>query len=104
MHFVLRKPSKTVLKREKSDSGKSLPLCQKYEKLSKDQIDICKECEFRYICTDCRAYIEDPENIYSKPLKCGYDPATNQWQEWSENPLKHKTIGFYKLKDLFTTK
>jgi len=104
MHFIPCQANKFVVKKEKKEFIKSLPLCQKYWKLSKDQIDICRECEFRYVCTDCRAYIEDPENIYSKPLKCGYDPATNQWQEWSENPLKHKTISFYKLKDLFTTK
>jgi len=44
--------------------------------ISKDQIEICKDCEFRYICTDCRAYIKNPDNIYSKPEKCPYDPYT----------------------------
>jgi SPASM domain peptide maturase of grasp-with-spasm system len=34
----------------------------------KDQIKICKDCEFRYICTDCRAYVEDPQDeIHSFP-------------------------------------
>ena len=42
--------------------------------ITKDQVSVCKDCEFRYICTDCRAYVEKPENNYSKPLKCGYDP------------------------------
>lgn len=37
-------------------------------------------CEFRYICIDCRAYLVAPENIYSKPQKCGYDPFTNKWK------------------------
>jgi SPASM domain peptide maturase of grasp-with-spasm system len=44
--------------------------------ISKDQIEVCKDCEFRYICTDCRAYIQNPDNIYSKPAKCEYDPYT----------------------------
>jgi len=44
--------------------------------ISKDQIEVCKDCEFRYICTDCRAYIQNPENIYSKPATCQYDPYT----------------------------
>jgi SPASM domain peptide maturase of grasp-with-spasm system len=44
--------------------------------ITKDQIEGCKDCEFRYICTDCRAYIKDPKNIYSKPVKCQYDPYT----------------------------
>lgn len=49
------------------------------------------------ICTDCRAYVEDPEDILSKPLKCGYNPYTAEWSEWSSNPLKQKTINFYGL-------
>jgi len=48
--------------------------------INKDKILICKNCDFRYICTDCRAYIETPENIYSKPLKCKYDPYSGKWQ------------------------
>jgi SPASM domain peptide maturase of grasp-with-spasm system len=68
---------------------------QTYSSITKDQISICKNCEFRYICTDCRAYIEDPNDLYSKPLKCGYNPNTNKWENWSKNPLKQKTIKHY---------
>lgn len=63
--------------------------------ISKDKIDICKNCEFRYVCTDCRAFVEDPANDYSKPLKCGYDPYTAEWQSWSNNPLKQLAKEFY---------
>jgi SPASM domain peptide maturase of grasp-with-spasm system len=42
--------------------------------INKDQIEVCSDCELRYVCQDCRAYIEDDRNIYSKPLKCNYDP------------------------------
>ena len=73
---------------------------KKYWNITKDQIDVCKDCEFRHICTDCRAYVEDPENQYSKPLKCGYSPYTNEWEEWSTNPLKQKAIKYYGMKDL----
>lgn len=73
---------------------------KKYWLITKDQISICKDCEFRHVCTDCRAYIEAPEDDYSKPLKCGYNPYTNEWQEWSTSPLKQKAIEFYGLKDL----
>lgn len=69
---------------------------KKYWAINKDQIDICKVCEYRYICTDCRAYTEDPENVFSKPLKCGYDPFTNEWKKWSTNPLKKASIEKYK--------
>ncbi|WP_299177616.1 grasp-with-spasm system SPASM domain peptide maturase, partial [uncultured Chryseobacterium sp.] len=29
---------------------------KEYWNLTKDKIEVCKDCEFRYICTDCRAY------------------------------------------------
>lgn len=47
--------------------------------ISKDKINVCKFCEFRYMCTDCRAYVTDLEDEYSKPLKCNYDPFTGKW-------------------------
>lgn len=59
-----------------------------YWNITKDKIDVCKDCEFRYICTDCRAYTVDSDNVFSKPLKCGYNPYTNEWQSWSTSPLK----------------
>lgn len=68
--------------------------------INKDKIHVCKDCEFRYICTDCRAYIENPEDIYSKPLKCGYNPYTAEWEEWSNNPLKQKAIEYYGMQEL----
>lgn len=69
----------------------------KFWKINKDQINTCKDCEFRYNCTDCRGFIENPEDMYSKPLKCGYDPKTCTWQDWSLNPLKQKVINQYGL-------
>jgi SPASM domain peptide maturase of grasp-with-spasm system len=47
--------------------------------ITKDQVDTCKICEFRYVCTDCRIYISNTNNIYSKPSKCNYDPETATW-------------------------
>lgn len=76
------------------------PGFKKYWNIKKDDITKCKDCEFRYICTDCRAYLEDPDDIYSAPLKCGYDPYTGKWEEWSKNPLKQKAIEYYEMEDL----
>jgi len=76
------------------------PDFKKYWNITKDQIEVCKDCEFRYICTDCRAYKEKPEDNYSKPLKCGYNPYTNEWEEWSTNPLKQKAIEYYGMQEL----
>lgn len=44
--------------------------------INKNRIETCKDCEFRYMCTDCRVYLLNPENELSKPLKCIYDPYT----------------------------
>ncbi|QHI38817.1 hypothetical protein IMCC3317_42170 [Kordia antarctica] len=49
--------------------------------ITKDQIETCKDCEFRYICTDCRAFTEDTSTIYAKPLKCNYNPYTTKWND-----------------------
>lgn len=70
--------------------------------ITKDNIKVCKDCEYRYICMDCRAYTEQnhfsQNNLdISKPLKCGYDPYTGIWEEWSKNPLKRKIISYYGL-------
>ncbi len=78
------------------------PDFKKYWFVNKDQISVCKDCEFRYICTDCRAYIENPEDMYSKPLKCGYNPYTCEWEEWSTNPLKQKAIEHYGMREMVT--
>jgi len=76
------------------------PDFKKYWNHKKDDIEVCRDCEFRYICTDCRAYLEDPHNEYSKPLKCGYDPYTGEWSEWSTNPLKQAAIKYYGMEEL----
>jgi len=45
--------------------------CSKYN--NKDKIDVCKDCEYRYACLDCRCFRMN-EDIYSKPKKCKYNP------------------------------
>ncbi|RLJ80215.1 grasp-with-spasm system SPASM domain peptide maturase [Pedobacter alluvionis] len=49
--------------------------------IKKDDIRTCKDCEFRYICTDCRAFQEDDGDEFFKPLKCSYDPYSMTWSE-----------------------
>ena len=51
---------------------------KKLWKIKKDMIEICKDCEFRYICPDCRAFT-NTNSLYSKPKKCSYDPYKNSW-------------------------
>lgn len=47
--------------------------------LRKDAISVCKECEYRYVCTDCRAHLESDLST-GKPARCGYDPRTGLWE------------------------
>lgn len=49
--------------------------------ISKEHISVCKDCEFRRICTDCRAFISDSDNEMSKPAKCTYNPYKGVWEE-----------------------
>ncbi|AZA82471.1 grasp-with-spasm system SPASM domain peptide maturase [Chryseobacterium lactis] len=76
-----------------------------YWDMNKDKISICRDCEFRYVCTDCRAYTErnsfdKSELDNSKPLKCGYDPYRGVWEDWSTNPLKQNALVYYNLQAL----
>jgi SPASM domain peptide maturase of grasp-with-spasm system len=50
-------------------------------RINKDEIAVCSDCEFRYVCTDCRAYLADPTDLRSKPAKCTYDPYTATWAD-----------------------
>ena len=76
------------------------PAFKKYWNITKDQVAVCRDCEFRHICTDCRAYVEEPGNAFSKPLKCGYDPYACTWEEWSTHPLKQQAIDAYGMREV----
>lgn len=60
------------------------PEFQKPWRLNKDRFETCHGCEFRYVCTDCRAYLESDLSL-GKPARCSYDPATGIWAG-SETP------------------
>ena len=47
--------------------------------VNKDTISVCKDCEYRYVCSDCRAFIADTKK--DKPLKCKYNPYTGIWEK-----------------------
>jgi SPASM domain peptide maturase of grasp-with-spasm system len=65
--------------------------------ITKDHVSVCNNCEFRYVCTDCRAYLEKPDDLNSKPLKCGYNPYTCTWEEWATIPAKQAAMSYYGL-------
>lgn len=41
--------------------------------IKKDDIKVCQDCEFKFVCSDCRAYTVD-NDLYGKPEKCEYSP------------------------------
>ena len=47
--------------------------------ITKKEIKVCKDCEFRMICPDCRAFTQN-DGLYEKPAKCRYDPYQAIWQ------------------------
>lgn len=52
--------------------------------ISKDQVEICRDCEYRYVCVDCRAYTQNGE-LHAKPEKCKYDPYTSVWENTEQS-------------------
>jgi len=55
------------------------PEFRKLWSITKDHISVCKDCEFRYICTDCRVYTKFAGDVFSQPLKCTYNPYICKW-------------------------
>lgn len=47
--------------------------------VTKDQVQVCKDCEFRYVCTDCRAHTKDG-GLFSQPSSCTYNPYAARWE------------------------
>lgn len=69
---------------------------QRAWRVRKDEIEVCRDCPYRYACTDCRAFLVDPAAEHGKPLKCGYDPYTDSWTDWSAQPQAMATMAEYR--------
>lgn len=55
---------------------------QKLWRLTKDQVEVCPDCEYRYACHDCRPLaLAQGGNLYAKPPRCLYDPYRGKWQK-----------------------
>lgn len=48
--------------------------------LTKDKINGCCDCEFRYACFDCRPDTLS-DDVYSKPYYCTYDVKNGRWRD-----------------------
>jgi radical SAM protein with 4Fe4S-binding SPASM domain len=52
---------------------------KQYWEANKDSIEVCKDCEYRYNCHDCRLNsLNLDENLRLKPVFCCYDPYTGK--------------------------
>lgn len=49
--------------------------------ISKDKIESCSLCEYRYACGDCRPLAAGSAegNLYCKTARCTYNPLTGEW-------------------------
>lgn len=51
-------------------------------RITKDKIEGCNGCEYRYACHDCRPLAEDTTgNLYAKNSRCTYDPLVGIWNQ-----------------------
>lgn len=58
---------------------------REYWRLSKDKIAVCKDCEYRYACNDCRPLVRgETDNLYAKSSNCLYNPYTGEWGKVKE--------------------
>ncbi len=48
--------------------------------LTKDQIEICRDCEYRYVCGDCRPLAIARGDLHGSMPRCTYDPYKGQWK------------------------
>lgn len=71
---VFKESISSILKKEKTKT---------IQGLSKDKIETCKDCEYRYACFDCRpmARYYAKDDLYAKPYECCYDPYLGIWEK-----------------------
>ena len=67
---------------------------RKVWKIKKDFIDVCKDCEFRYMCVDSRFPIQRCKNSYYHTQECPYNPYICKW-EGQENYIPVEECGAY---------
>jgi radical SAM protein with 4Fe4S-binding SPASM domain len=55
------------------------PLVEKYWYHTKNEVDTCRNCEFRYACVDCRLSDCIGGNLAGRNKYCEYHPDTGEW-------------------------
>lgn len=58
---------------------------RKYWDLSYDKIEVCRDCEYKYACCDCRPVIVGSTgDLTAKSIHCCYDPYKGEWGDADE--------------------
>ena len=80
---------------KKGDSLKTIVAKKKLQKvwrITKDNVLVCQDCEYRYVCFDCRPLsgtsAQGRSSYFHAPYpRCTYNPYTGQWGKgvWSVN-------------------
>ncbi|MCH2231362.1 MAG: grasp-with-spasm system SPASM domain peptide maturase [Crocinitomicaceae bacterium] len=55
------------------------PKFKKLWEVKKDETEVCKDCELRYMCTDSRVPIANNEGEWTHEIDCNYNPFTGKW-------------------------
>lgn len=56
-------------------------IAKKCWSITNNEIKICRDCEFRYACKDCRALaLAKEHNLFAKKSRCTYDPINGKWE------------------------
>lgn len=59
-------------------------------KITLDDVEVCRDCEYRYACFDCRALpYSITKNLLARLPACAYNPYTGQWKK---SALKEECI------------
>lgn len=80
------------------------PQLQRVWNSTKDNVFVCRDCEYRYVCFDCRpiseAFADGKADYLSAPYpRCTYNPYTGEWAKgvWRMNeegkPFYDRSIG-----------
>jgi radical SAM protein with 4Fe4S-binding SPASM domain len=56
------------------------PRTQELWHILHDQVDVCMDCEYRYVCRDCRALpLNVGRGILGQSPRCAYNPYKGEW-------------------------
>ncbi|MDO8622373.1 MAG: radical SAM protein [bacterium] len=84
---VLSEPLGTILGSDVSEQ---------FRTLSKDRVEVCRDCEYRYCCFDCRPRAQGMSvngDRYAKPAECHHDPYTGAWAPQTRGGSNVRTEG-----------